>query len=62
VLCGPGAQGANPLLSSLVGNQWAFKTGTNNYTRLRFDPASGAVRIGYVDAAGTEFHSQSFVI
>jgi hypothetical protein len=62
VLAGPGAQEPNALLPSLTGSQFAFKTGTNNYTTLRFDPATGEVRVAYVDGAGTEFHSTSFVI
>jgi alkaline phosphatase D len=62
VLCGPGAQNANLLLSSLQPPQFSFKTGTNNYTTLRFDPASGEVRVGYHDGAGSEFHTEAFVI
>jgi alkaline phosphatase D len=62
VLCGPGAQDSNALVSSLQPPQFSFKTGTNNFTTLKFDPASGAVRIGYIDGAGSEFHTESFVI
>lgn len=62
VLCGPGAQDSNALLPSLTAPQFSFKTGTNNFTTLRFDPALGEVRVGYVDAAGTEFHTEAFVV
>jgi len=62
VLCGPGAQGANALLPSLLAPQFSFTTGTNNFTTLRFDPALGEVRIGYIDGDGSEFHTEAFVI
>jgi alkaline phosphatase D len=61
VLAGPGGQSANALLSSLQKPQFAYATGTNNYTTLRFDPASREVTVGYHNAAGVEFHSESFV-
>ena len=62
VLCGPGAQDSNALLSSLTGSQFSFKTGTNNFTTLRFDPVGGEVRVTYVDGEGTAFHTEAFVI
>ena len=62
VLCGPGGQNPNVLLSSLTGSQFSFKTGTNNYTTLRFDPAGGEVRVTYIDGAGSAFHTEAFVI
>jgi alkaline phosphatase D len=60
VLCGPGGQDANALLPSLTAPQFSFKTGTNNFTTLRFDPASGEVRVAYIDGSGSEFHSEAF--
>ena len=62
VLCGPGGQSPNALLSSLVGPQFSYKTGTNNYTTLRFDPAVGEVRVSYIDGSGTAFHTEAFVV
>jgi alkaline phosphatase D len=62
VLCGPGAQDANALLPSLTAPQFSYKTGTNNYTTLRFDPMLGEVRIGYTNGMGMEFHSEAFVV
>ena len=62
VLCGPGGQNPNVLLSSLTGPQFSYKTGTNNYTTLRFDPATGEVRITYIDGTGSSFHTEAFVL
>ena len=61
VLAGPGGQSANPLLSSLTAPQFTYKTGTNNYTTLKLDPVGKSVTVGYHDADGTMFHSESFV-
>ena len=61
VLCGPGGQSANPLVSSLTQPQFSYATGTNNYTTLRLDPVARSVTVGYHDAAGAMFHSESFV-
>ncbi|HEY5920350.1 MAG TPA: alkaline phosphatase D family protein [Kofleriaceae bacterium] len=61
VLAGPGGQSANPLLSSLLAPQFSYKTGTNNYTTLQLDPVGKSVTVRYHDAAGTTFHSESFV-
>jgi alkaline phosphatase D len=61
VLCGPGGQSANSLLPSLFAPQFSFKTGTNNFTTLKLDPATRAVTVGYVNAAGETFHTESFV-
>jgi alkaline phosphatase D len=61
VLAGPGGQSANALLPSLQKPQFAYATGTNNYTTLRFDPASREVTVGYHNAAGVMFHSESFI-
>ena len=61
VLAGPGGQGSNPLLSSLFAPQFSYKTGTNNYTTLKLDPVGRSVTVGYHDASGTMFHSESFV-
>jgi alkaline phosphatase D len=61
VLAGPGAQSGNPLVSSLTAPQFSFATNKNNYTTLRFDPASRAVTVAYHDATGTTFHSESFI-
>lgn len=62
VLVGPGAQSSNPLEASLFAPQFSFKTGKNNYTTLKLDPAAGSVTVGYHDATGTMFHSESFVV
>ncbi|MBA3501129.1 MAG: alkaline phosphatase D family protein [Deltaproteobacteria bacterium] len=62
VLCGPGGQSPNALLPSLTAPQFGYKTGTNNYTTLRFDPAAGEVRVTYVDGSGSSFHSEAFVL
>ena len=62
VLAGPGAQDANALLPSLTAPQFSFKTGTNNFTVLQFHAATGEVRIGYVDGAGSEIYQTSFVV
>lgn len=62
VLVGPGSQSSNPLESSLFAPQFSYKTGTNNYTTLKLDPAAGSVTVGYHDAAGKMFHSESFVV
>ena len=61
VLAGPGGQSSNPLLSSLTAPQFSYKTGTNNYTTLQLDPVGRSVTVRYYDAAGTMFHSESFV-
>jgi len=61
VLAGPGAQSSNPLVSSLGAPQFSFKTGTNNYTTLKLDPVGKSVTVGYHDAEGVMFHSESFV-
>lgn len=61
VLAGPGAQSSNALLSTLTAPQFSFKTGTNNYTTLKLDPVGRSVTVGYHDADGTMFHSESFV-
>lgn len=61
VLAGPGAQSSNPLESSLFAPQFSFKTGTNNYTTLKLDPVARSVTVGYHDADGKLFHSESFV-
>jgi alkaline phosphatase D len=61
LLCGPGAQEANPLTWTLQPPQFSFATDTNNYTLLRLDPASRAVTVSYIDAAGTAFYSESYV-
>lgn len=61
VLCGPGGQNSNALLPSLLAPQFSYKTGTNNYTTLTFDPATRAVTVGYHNAAGETFHTESFV-
>lgn len=60
VLAGPGGQSANPLQPTLTAPQFSFKTGTNNYTTLKLDPAARTVTVGYHDAAGQMFHSESF--
>ncbi len=60
-LAGPGAQSSNPLLSSLGAPQFSFKTGTNNYTTLKLDPVGRSITVGYHDAEGVEFHSESFI-
>ena len=62
VLCGPGGQNPNALLPSLTAPQFSYKTGTNNYTTLRFDPAAGEVRVSYIDGSGTTFHTEAFVL
>jgi alkaline phosphatase D len=61
VLAGPGAQSANALLPTLTAPQFSFKTGTNNYTTLKLDPVARSVTVGYHDADGMMFHSESFV-
>jgi alkaline phosphatase D len=61
VLAGPGAQSANALLSTLTAPQFSFKTGTNNYTTLKLDPVARSVTVGYHDADGMMFHSESFI-
>ncbi|NVB84817.1 MAG: hypothetical protein HOV81_40985 [Kofleriaceae bacterium] len=61
VLCGPGGQSSNVLVSTLNAPQFSFATGTNNYTTLRLDPATREVKVAYHDGAGTEFHSESFI-
>ncbi len=61
VLVGPGAQSSNILVSSLTSPQFSFATGTNNYTTLKLDPVGRSVTVGYHDAEGTMFHSESFV-
>jgi alkaline phosphatase D len=61
VLAGPGAQSSNVLLSSLSAPQFSYKTGTNNYTTLKLDPVGRSVTVGYHDAGGTMFHSESFI-
>ncbi len=61
VLVGPGGQTSNPLELTLGAPQFSFKTGTNNYTTLKLDPAARSVTVGYHDAEGVMFHSESFV-
>jgi alkaline phosphatase D len=61
VLAGPGSQSSNPLLPSLTAPQFAYKTGTNNYTTLKLDPVGKSVTVGYHDKEGVEFHSESFL-
>ncbi len=61
VLVGPGAQSANLLLETLQPPQFAFATGTNNYTTLKLDPTSRSVTVAYHDATGAVFHQTSFV-
>jgi len=61
VLCGPGGQSPNALLSTLTAPQFSYATGTNNYTTLKLDPISRSVVIAYYDASGTLLHSESFV-
>ncbi|HEY5944140.1 MAG TPA: alkaline phosphatase D family protein [Kofleriaceae bacterium] len=61
VLVGPGAQTSNVLVSTLTGPQFSFATGTNNYTTLKLDPVGRSITVGYHDADGTMFHSESFV-
>lgn len=61
VLAGPGSQSSNPLESSLFAPQFSYKTGTNNYTTLKLDPVGRSVTVGYHDADGTMFHSESFI-
>ncbi|HUS32781.1 MAG TPA: alkaline phosphatase D family protein, partial [Kofleriaceae bacterium] len=61
VLCGPGGQSANSLVSTLQQPQFSFATGTNNYTTLHFDPASRSVTVTYIDGNGVKFHEENFV-
>ena len=58
ILVGPGGQSANPLWTTLNGPQFQFRTGTNNFTKLRFDPAARAITVTYVDGGGSAFHSE----
>ena len=62
VLCGPGGQNSNVLVSTLVAPQFSFATGTNNYTTLKLDPTYGSVTVGYHDTDGVQFYSESFVV
>ncbi len=61
VLCGPGGQSSNVLVSTLNAPQFSFATGTNNYTTLRLDPSTREVKVAYHDGAGAEFHTESFI-
>jgi alkaline phosphatase D len=61
VLCGPGGQSPNSLLPSLQQPQFSFATGTNNYTTLKFDPASKSVTVTYIDGSGMKLHEENFV-
>lgn len=61
VLCGPGAQIGNPLVTSLTASRFSFRTATNNHTTLRFDPDTAEVQVAYHDGDGTAFHTESFV-
>jgi alkaline phosphatase D len=61
VLVGPGAQSANPLVSTLAAPQFSFATGTNNYTTLKLDPVGRSVTVAYHDAQGAAFHTESFI-
>jgi alkaline phosphatase D len=61
VLAGPGSQSSNPLLPTLTAPQFAYKTGTNNFTTLKLDPVGRSVTVGYHGADGAMFHSESFV-
>ncbi len=60
VLMGPGGNNANPLYTSLLGDQWEFKTGESNYTVLRCDPAARAVTITFVNGSGRELFSRRY--
>ena len=62
MLCGPGGQNSNVLVSTLVAPQFSFATGTNNYTTLKLDPTYGSVTVGYHDTDGVQFYSESFVV
>lgn len=62
VLVGPGGQTANPLFTTLFAPQFAWSTGTNNMTTLRFDPGAKTVTVTYVDGGGDEFHSDTLTL
>ena len=62
ILAGPGGQSPNALVPTLQPPQFSFATGTNNYTTLELDPAKRMVTVGYHNAAGNEFHNESFLV
>jgi alkaline phosphatase D len=61
VLCGPGAQRANPLWTTL-GDAFEFRTGTSNVTFLRLDPTRGEVTITFVDGDGETRFERAYAL
>lgn len=52
VLAGPGAQFPNLRSAWMRGRQWDWAKSQNNYATLRFDPASGEVRVTHFGSDG----------
>ncbi len=61
-LAGPGAQGANPLYRQLVGPQWDFASGVNNYLAIHLDPASRRARLAFHDGAGKVIFDRAYTL
>jgi alkaline phosphatase D len=63
VLAGPGAQSANPLLWTLLGNrQFDYVTGTNNYTAFALDPATRRATVTFHNGSGATLATRSYVL
>lgn len=60
VLMGPGGNTGNPLYTSLLGDQWEFKTPESNYTVFRCDPAARAMTVSVVNGEGRELFSRRY--
>lgn len=60
VLMGPGGNTGNPLYTSLLGDQWEFKTPESNYTVFRCDPAARAMTVTVVNGDGRELFSRRY--
>lgn len=59
ILVGPGGQNANVLAGTLNQPQFAWASGTNNFTKLLFDPTARSVTVTYINASGQPFYSSS---
>lgn len=60
VLAGPGGQSANVAYLGLRPPRWPFATGTNNYTTFELNPATGKVRVTFLDGNDRSLFSQEF--
>ncbi len=55
-----GGNTGNPLYTSLLGDQWEFKTPESNYTVFRCDPAARAMTVSVVNGDGRELFSRRY--